>query len=190
MNHDHAKPDVAIGEVHTSMEVVGSGGAQYSAASQDGQGDGLGMPARRTERSREFAGSRYYDRAIAHGGPTSSEDEAMALERLTITPESGAVITRSVQPGKLHGLERASNSPKSACQGSTRPSCNMCGDRTKKSIWSCSSTRRIKAWRALASTDVRSLTTAVYKLVKINAELHAPPRVQLTWGSSGHLTSS
>lgn len=38
-------------------------------------------------------------------------------------------------------------------------------------------------------TDVRDSTTAVYQLMKINLELHAPPRVKLDWGTSGQLTS-
>jgi len=37
--------------------------------------------------------------------------------------------------------------------------------------------------------DVRTLTAAVYKLLKIDGELHAPPRVMLAWGTSGQLTS-
>lgn len=37
--------------------------------------------------------------------------------------------------------------------------------------------------------DVRDLTTKVYQLMKVNSDLHAPPRVLLYWGASGHLTS-
>ena len=38
-------------------------------------------------------------------------------------------------------------------------------------------------------TDVRTLTNEVYKLLKINGDLHAPPRVHLQWGNSAHMTS-
>jgi hypothetical protein len=38
-------------------------------------------------------------------------------------------------------------------------------------------------------TDVRGYTLQVYQLLKINGDLHAPPRVLLTWGTSGQLTS-
>lgn len=38
-------------------------------------------------------------------------------------------------------------------------------------------------------TDVRESTTQVYQLLKIDGDLHAPPRVTLTWGTSGQLTS-
>jgi hypothetical protein len=38
-------------------------------------------------------------------------------------------------------------------------------------------------------TDVRDRTTQIYELLKVNGNLHAPPRVQLAWGSSGQLTS-
>jgi nucleoid-associated protein YgaU len=38
-------------------------------------------------------------------------------------------------------------------------------------------------------TDVRDQTTAVYKLLKVDGELHAPPRVLLEWGDAGQLTS-
>ena len=37
--------------------------------------------------------------------------------------------------------------------------------------------------------DVRTLTAKVYQLLKIDGGLHAPPRVQLTWGTGGQLTS-
>ena len=37
--------------------------------------------------------------------------------------------------------------------------------------------------------DVRDLTTNVYKLLKINSDLHAPPRVVLRWGNGGQMTS-
>lgn len=38
-------------------------------------------------------------------------------------------------------------------------------------------------------TDVRTLTAQVYQLLKIDGNLHAPPRVQLAWGTGGQLTS-
>lgn len=37
--------------------------------------------------------------------------------------------------------------------------------------------------------DVRSLTSQVYQLLKVDGNLHAPPRVQMAWGSGGQLTS-
>ena len=37
--------------------------------------------------------------------------------------------------------------------------------------------------------DVRLLTSQVYKLLKVDSNLHAPPRVQMAWGSAGQLTS-
>src|SRR5438552_9388285 len=37
--------------------------------------------------------------------------------------------------------------------------------------------------------DVRSKTSEVYKLLKVNKTLHAPPRVHLHWGNSAHMTS-
>jgi hypothetical protein len=38
-------------------------------------------------------------------------------------------------------------------------------------------------------TDVRDKTTPVYQLMKVDGELHAPPRVTLSWGDAGQLTS-
>src|SRR5262249_4648181 len=38
-------------------------------------------------------------------------------------------------------------------------------------------------------TDVRDKTTPLYQLMKVDSELHAPPRVTLSWGDSGQLTS-
>ena len=37
--------------------------------------------------------------------------------------------------------------------------------------------------------DVRVETAKVYNLLKVNGDLHAPPRVLLSWGESGKLTS-
>ena len=37
--------------------------------------------------------------------------------------------------------------------------------------------------------DVRTLTSQVYQLLKVDSNLHAPPRVKLAWGSAGQLTS-
>jgi hypothetical protein len=37
--------------------------------------------------------------------------------------------------------------------------------------------------------DVRDQTTKIYKLLKVNGDLHAPPRVLLSWGDGGKLTS-
>jgi len=37
--------------------------------------------------------------------------------------------------------------------------------------------------------DVRTKTLAIYKLLKINTETHAPLRVVLSWGDAGQLTS-
>jgi len=37
--------------------------------------------------------------------------------------------------------------------------------------------------------DVRTQTAQVYRLLKIDGNLHAPPRVQLAWGTGGQLTS-
>jgi hypothetical protein len=38
-------------------------------------------------------------------------------------------------------------------------------------------------------TDVRDRTSKVYALMKVDGELHAPPRVLLDWGTGGQLTS-
>jgi nucleoid-associated protein YgaU len=38
-------------------------------------------------------------------------------------------------------------------------------------------------------TDVRAFTSQVYQLAKVDGDLHAPPRVQLSWGLGGQLTS-
>jgi nucleoid-associated protein YgaU len=38
-------------------------------------------------------------------------------------------------------------------------------------------------------TDVRTLTSQIYQLLKVDGNLHAPPRVTLSWGSGGQLTS-
>lgn len=38
-------------------------------------------------------------------------------------------------------------------------------------------------------SDVRDKTTPVYKLLKVDGNLHVPPRVTLSWGNAGQLTS-
>jgi nucleoid-associated protein YgaU len=37
--------------------------------------------------------------------------------------------------------------------------------------------------------DVRELTKDLYKLLKVNSETHAPPRVTMTWGDGGQVSS-
>jgi nucleoid-associated protein YgaU len=111
----------------------------------------------------------------------------MALEKLTIIPERGDTIHAMFNPERYtvsKGLQLAEvNIP-----GLDAPVVQYVrGLNEKISMELFFDTTDF----GMADTvkDVRDLTTKVYKLLKIDGELHAPPRVVLRWGNGGQMTS-
>lgn len=111
----------------------------------------------------------------------------MPLEKLTIIPERGATITARFNPER-YTVSKSVQLAEVAIPGLDSPVVQFVrGQNEKISMDLFFDTTDLGM--ADNVTDVRSLTTPVYKLLKVNGELHAPPRVLLSWGAGDQLTS-
>ena len=111
----------------------------------------------------------------------------MAFERLIILPERGAPITAMFNPEK-YTVSKSLQLAEIGIPGLDSPVVQYVrGQNEKISMELFFDTT--DAGMTGNVTDVRSLTGPVYQLLKVNGELHAPPRVRLQWGTAGHLTS-
>jgi nucleoid-associated protein YgaU len=111
----------------------------------------------------------------------------MALQKLTLTPEKGGQIAVLFNPESytvVKGVQLADvNIP-----GLDSPVVQYVrGTNEKLSMDLFFDTTDLGMVDPV--TDVRTLTAAIYNLVKVNGDLHAPPRVKLSWGTAGQLTS-
>lgn len=111
----------------------------------------------------------------------------MALERLTIVPERGAPIKAMFNPER-YTVNKSVQLAEIAIPGLDAPVVQFVrGQNEKINLELFFDTT--DQGMADSVTDVRTLTTAVYKLLKVDGELHAPPRVLLSWGNGSQLTS-
>jgi hypothetical protein len=111
----------------------------------------------------------------------------MALEKLAIVPERGATIHALFNPEK-YTVSKSLQLAEVNIPGLDSPVVQYVRGQTEKiSMELFFDTTDY----GMADTvnDVRSLTTGVYTLLKVNGDLHAPTRVQLHWGNGGHMTS-
>jgi nucleoid-associated protein YgaU len=111
----------------------------------------------------------------------------MALEKLAIVPETGPTIYALFNPEK-YTVSKSLQLAEVNIPGLDSPVVQYVRGQTEKiSMELFFDTTDY----GMADTvkDVRSLTTAVYQLLKVNGDLHAPTRVQLHWGNGGHMTS-
>jgi hypothetical protein len=111
----------------------------------------------------------------------------MALEKLTIIPERGASIQALFNPER-YTINKSVELAEVAIPGLDAPVVQFVrGQNEKINLELFFDTTD----RGMADdvTDVRTLTNKVYKLLKVNGDLHAPPRVLLKWGKGGQLTS-
>jgi hypothetical protein len=111
----------------------------------------------------------------------------MALEKLAIVLETGATIYALFNPEK-YTVSKSLQLAEVNIPGLDSPVVQYVRGQTEKiSMELFFDTTDY----GMADTvkDVRSLTTAVYKLLKVDGNLHAPTRVQLHWGNGGHMTS-
>lgn len=111
----------------------------------------------------------------------------MPLEKLAIVPERGAVIHALFNPEK-YTISKSLQLAEVPIPGLDSPVVQYVRGQTEKiSMELFFDTTDY----GMADTvkDVRSLTTDVYKLLKVNGDLHAPLRVHLQWGNGGHMTS-
>ena len=111
----------------------------------------------------------------------------MALEKLTITTELGQVITALFNPER-YTVTKSAQLAEVAIPGLDSPVVQFVrGQNEKITLELFFDTT--DSGMADQVKDVRDLTIDVYKLLKVNGELHAPPRVTLSWGNAGQLTS-
>lgn len=112
----------------------------------------------------------------------------MALELLTITTETGRTINARFNPEK-YSVSKSLQLADIGIPGLNSPVVQYVRGQNEKINMELFFDTTDQGMVGADVADVRDMTTAVYQLLKINSELHAPERVQLTWGASGHLTS-
>jgi len=111
----------------------------------------------------------------------------MPLEHLTITPERGKPIQALFNPEK-YTVSKSLQLAEIGIPGLDAPVVQYVRGQNEKISMELFFDTTDKGMTG-SVTDVRDSTTPVYQLMKINSELHAPPRVTLSWGSSKQLTS-
>jgi Contractile injection system tube protein/LysM domain len=111
----------------------------------------------------------------------------MPLEKLTIIPERGATIQALFNPER-YTVSKSVQLAEVTIPGLDAPVVQFVRGQNEKITMELffDTTDHGMADNV---ADVRELTTKVYKLLKVDGELHAPPRVLLSWGTSGQLTS-
>jgi nucleoid-associated protein YgaU len=111
----------------------------------------------------------------------------MALKKLTIVPERGGVIEALFNPER-YTVTKSVELSEVPIPGLDAPVVQFVRGLNEKINLELffDTTDRGMADQVI---DVRSLTNKVYGLLKVNGDLHAPPRVMLSWGTGGQLTS-
>jgi nucleoid-associated protein YgaU len=111
----------------------------------------------------------------------------MPLEKLTILPENNGPIQALFNPER-YTVSKSVQLAELAIPGLDSPVVQYIHGQTEKIsmelFFDTTDFGMVDPAR-----DVRSLTAAVYQLLKVDGNLHAPPRVQLAWGVAGQLTS-
>ena len=111
----------------------------------------------------------------------------MPLELLTISPENGSPFTVLFNPEK-YTVSKSLQLAEIGIPGLDSPVVQYIrGQNEKISMELFFDTTDYGTVGNVI--DVRESTSQVYQLLKIDGDLHAPPRVFLTWGTSGQLTS-
>ena len=111
----------------------------------------------------------------------------MALEKLTITPENTGPIFVLFNP-ETYTVSKSVQLAEVNIPGLDAPVVQYVhGQNEKISLELFFDTTDLGMVDQV--TDVRSLTVNIYKLLKVDGNLHAPPRVTLAWGTGGQLTS-
>lgn len=111
----------------------------------------------------------------------------MPLEKLTIFPENGGPIQALFNPER-YTVSKSVQLAEVAIPGLDAPVVQYVrGQNEKITMELFFDTTDLGMVDSV--TDVRTLTVQVYQLLKVDGNLHAPPRVQLAWGSGGQLTS-
>ncbi len=111
----------------------------------------------------------------------------MALEKLTILPENGGPIKALFNPER-YTVTKSVQFAEVTIPGLDAPVVQFVrGQNEKITMELFFDTTDLGMVDSV--TDVRKLTAQVYQLLKVDGDLHAPPRAQLAWGSGGQVTS-
>jgi Contractile injection system tube protein/LysM domain len=111
----------------------------------------------------------------------------MALDKLTISPERGEPINALFNPER-YTVNKSVQFADIAIPGLDSPVVQFVRGQSEKIaldlFFDTTDSGMVDNVR-----DVRELTGKVYKLLKVNGEIHAPPRCILLWGEAGKLFS-
>jgi hypothetical protein len=116
----------------------------------------------------------------------------MALEKLTITPETGhggfGMPIKALFNPERYSLNKGVQIAEIAIPGLDSPVLQFVRGQNEKVtlelFFDTTSSGMVEDVK-----DVRELTRKIYELVKINRDTHAPPRCKLTWGDGGQIFS-
>lgn len=111
----------------------------------------------------------------------------MPLQQLTILPEVGTAITAMFNPER-YSVSKSLQLAEIGIPGLDSPVLQYVRGQSEKITMELffDTTDGGMVGDVI---DVRDATTPVYLLMKVKGDLHAPPRVQLSWGTGGQLTS-
>ena len=111
----------------------------------------------------------------------------MPFERIEITTETGATITAMYNPEK-YTVNKAVQYAEIGIPGLDSPVLQFVrgqNERVTLDLFFDTTDHGMND----SVQDVRDSTKEIYKLLKVDSETHAPPRVLLMWGDGGQLTS-
>jgi hypothetical protein len=111
----------------------------------------------------------------------------MPLEKLMILPEVGNPITALFNPER-YTVSKALQLAEVNIPGLDSPVVQFVRGQSEKITMELFFDTT-DSGMADTVVDVRGMTAQVYQLLKVNGNLHAPPRVRLKWGTGGQLTS-
>jgi LysM repeat protein len=111
----------------------------------------------------------------------------MPLEKLTILPQNSGAISALFNPER-YTVSKSVQLAEVAIPGLDAPVVQYVRGQSEKITMELFFDTT-DSGMVDSVTDVRGLTSQVYQLLKVDGDLHAPPRVQLAWGTGGQLTS-
>jgi len=111
----------------------------------------------------------------------------MPLAKLTLTPEVGAEIKAMYNPEK-YSVTKSVQYAEVAIPGLDSPVIQFVRGQNEKLMFELFFDTTDQGMIDPV-TDVRDETEKVYRLLKVDSETHAPPRVLIDWGDGGQVTS-
>jgi hypothetical protein len=110
----------------------------------------------------------------------------MALAKLTITTEDGQTIQAAYYNPEKYSVTKSVQYAEIGIPGLDEPVLQFVRGQNEKVTFDLLFDTTEQGMTGLV-TDVRTLTMAVYQLLKVNTDTHAPLRFQINWGNAGPL---